>query len=314
MNRLATAIALTVALATPALAQEWAGRGRVQGVVKNEENKPIAGAQVTLQLNGKGPAPVTTNDKGRWTMIGLAHGDWTVIIEAPGYVGSEGSIKVYESGPSQTLDVKLRKPTEQEVVAVDPEAEKRSAAVEMLKTGNALMEQKNYAGARAEYERALADLPAEHHAPVLRAIANSYYAEDKVDEAIATFKKALELAPDDAELLQTLSNVLVAAGREEEAQTYLARLPQGAKMSPEALLNAGITAYNSGDLDKAFGYFDRVVNENPEHATGYYYRGLVYLNRGDNPKAKADLQKFVAMAPDDERAAEAREFLKHLGG
>jgi Tfp pilus assembly protein PilF len=312
MKLLALATAMTVALTLPAVAQEWSGRGRVQGVVKDEEGKGIAGARVTLRLGDSGPDPITTNAKGRWTMLGLAHGDWTVIIEAPGHVGSEGAVKVYESGPGQSLDVTLRKATVQEQPAADPAAEKRAVAVEMLKKGNALNEQKQYAAARAEYERALADLPVEHHAAVLRAIAGSWYAEGKTKEAIAAFEKALELAPQDPELLQELANVLVGAGREAEAQTYIARLPQGTRVNPDALLNAGITAYNAGDLAKALTYFERVVSENPDRPDGYYYRGLVHLNRGDNGKARADFEKLVAMAPDSKQAGEAREFLKHL--
>jgi tetratricopeptide (TPR) repeat protein len=310
MKHATLALALAVAVAAPAAAQEWVGRGRVQGTVKNEQGEPIADAKVTLRLGDSGPEPVTTNRKGHWTRLGLAHGDWTVIVDAEGYVGAQGQIKVYESGPGQSLDISLRKPTKEELAQAG--AGDRAAAVALLEEGNALIVAQQWAAGRAKYEQALADLPVENHPPILRAIGNSYYAEGNVEQALATFERGLTLAPDDPELLQAIVNVLVAAGREAEAQTYLARLPAEAALNPTTLLNFGIEAYNAGKMDEAFGHFDRLVTQNPEYPDGYYYRGLVRLNNPDSAAAAADFKRFLELAPDHPKAAEAREFLSYL--
>lgn len=310
MKRSAVVLALVLALAAPAAAQEWVGRGRVQGVVKNEAGQPIAGAKVTLRLGESGPEPLATNDKGRWTRLGLAHGDWSVIVDAEGYVGAQGAVKIYESGPGQTLDITLRRPTREELEQAS--GGERAAAVALLEEGNALIEAQQWAAGRAKYEQALADLPVENHPPVLRAIANSFYAEGDVEQALATFERALALAPDDADLLQAIINVLVAAGREEEAQAYLARLPAEAALNPTTLLNFGIEAYNNGEMEAAFEHFDRLVQQNPQYPDGYYYRGLVQLNNQNNAAAAADFNRFLELAPDHPRAAEARDFLAYL--
>jgi len=304
------AAALVVALAVPAAAQEWVGRGRVQGVVKNEAGEPIAGAKVTLRLGENGPEPETTNAKGRWTRLGLAHGDWAVTVDAEGYVGAQGAIKVYESGPGQSLDITLRRPTKEELAQAG--AGDRAAAVKLLEEGNALIEAQQWAAGRAKYEQALADLPVESHPPVLRAIGNSFYAEGNVELALATFERALALAPDNADLLQAIVNVLVAAGREAEAQAYLARLPAETALHPTTLLNFGIEAYNRGEMEAAFGHFDRLVTQNPSYPDGYYYRGLVHLNNQDSAAAAADFKRFLELAPEHPKAAEAREFLSYL--
>jgi tetratricopeptide (TPR) repeat protein len=310
MKPATVALALVLTLPAAAAAQEWVGRGRVQGVVKNEAGEPIAGATVTLRLAENGPEPLTTNAKGRWTRLGLAHGDWSVIVDAEGYIGAQGAIKVYESGPGQSLDITLRRPTKEELAQAA--ANEQSAAIERLTQGNALIEAQQYAAARAEYEQALADLPVENHPPVLRAIANSFYAEGDVEQALATFERALALVPDDSELLQAVVNVLAAEGREEEAQVYFARLPADAELTPTTLLNFGIEAYNNGEMEKAFGHFDRLVAQNPELPDGYYYRGLVHLNNQNNAAAAADFNRLLELAPDHPKAAEARDFLAYL--
>ena len=51
---------------------------------------------------------------------------------------------------------------------------------------------------------------------------------------------ASALAPDDPVTLQLLVNLLVSAGKEGEAQAYMAKLPQGTKLDANTLLNLGI--------------------------------------------------------------------------
>ncbi|HEY6321563.1 MAG TPA: tetratricopeptide repeat protein [Thermoanaerobaculia bacterium] len=320
-------------------AQEWKGIGRLQGIVTDESGKPIDGAKVTLRpgdqtpkLESSGPPPVTTDKHGKWSMLGLTGGTWAVLIEKEGYITSEGRLKVAESGPpQQAVTVKLKEiPKEQAQAAAAPkEPSKESKANEAINAGNAALQADKYADARASYEQALALLdPAKpEHAPVymavLRAIASTHYREagqakskdakaQAMDQSIATLKKALELKPDDPDTLQLLVNVLVDAGRETEAQTYLAKLPQGAKLDPERLINVGIKYYNTKQIDKALEEFNRVIVDNPDLAEAYYYRGLVYLNKGKVPEAKADFQKLLALDPKNKFAKEAQDYLKSL--
>lgn len=297
--------------ATVVNAQDWAGRGRLQGIVTDAAKNPIVGAKVTLYLGeeGRGPAPVTSDKKGRWSILGLSTGDWTFVVEAPGFKAAEGVINVVSEslGPGQTLRVTLNPiPKElQEPKGPDPRA--------IIEQGNALLVDKKYAEARAKYEEAIGLISdPQFHVPVLRAVANTYYAEEKADDAVATLKKALEIAPDDQETLKLLATLLVNEGKEEEAKAYIARITGGFKLDPNTLLNQGIDAYNAGRIDEAAAKFEEVVADNPELPDAYYYRGLVYLNQQKNEQAKADFEKLLELAPDYPKAAEVKEFLKYL--
>lgn len=311
-RHIAIAFSLLLLGAVVAGAQDWRGRGRLQGVVTNAEGEPIKDAKVTLYLEeeGRGPGPTTTDKKGRWSFLGLATGDWTFVVEAPEYKPAEGVVNVISEavGPGQTIRVTLN-PIPEEVLEEAEGPDPRA----LIEKGNALLMKQKYGEARAAYEEAIANIEdAEFHPPILRAVANTYYAEEKADEAIATLERALEIAPDDQETLKLLVTLLYNEDRDEEAEVYQARIVEEFRLNPDTLLNRGIEAFNDDDLATAVEYFEQVVAENPDYADAYYYRGLVYLNQGKTAEAKADFEKLVEIDPDHPKAAEAQEFIDNL--
>ena len=84
-------------------------------------------------------------------------------------------------------------------------------------------------------------------------------------------------------------------------------------MDPVSLLNIGIKQYNENKMTEALASFDRVVQQNPELAEAYYYRGMAYLAQAKVKESKADLEKFLALAPSHAKAADARLVLKEMG-
>ena len=317
----------------PLAAQDWRGRGRLLGTVTDDSGAPLEGAAVTLRPGNdpvkhetSGPPSTKTDKKGHWTILGLAQGTWGVLIEKDGYQTSEGRASVEEEGTAKPINIKLKKASDVQAAqpaAKDAPPSKGAQAVKLITDGNAALQQDQNAQARDDYQQALALLDPPNQPMVLRAIASTYYRESvqaktkeekaqKLDQAIDSLKQALVIKPDDTESLQLIVNLLVGAGREAEAQPYMAKLPQGAKVDAETLLNVGIKQYNSKQMDKAFETFNRVVSENPELPEGYYYRGLLYLNQNKIPAAKADFKKLLEIDPKNQHAAEVKEYLKDL--
>jgi lipoprotein NlpI len=70
--------------------------------------------------------------------------------------------------------------------------------------------------------------------------------------------------------------------------------------------------YNEGKLEEAGAIFDRVLAQHPDRAEAYYFSGLVKLNQEQHAAALERFQKFLELAPQHEKAAEAREFVAHL--
>lgn len=312
-----------LATSLPAAAQSWAGQGRLQGEVRDEQGKPIEGVKITLRQGTDrvdpkkdGPKPVSTNRNGKWSILGLSGGAWGILLEKEGFMPSEGQVKVDEHSVTvpQPLMVTLKLPAK-EVQQAAKEPSKNALAKAALEAGNASLEAKQYADARAQYEKALGLLEVDDPTlklSIQRTIAKTYYEDKQPDKAIDTLKKSLAVAPSDPDTLQLLVNLLVAQNKEDEAKVYMAQLPQGTKIDPAARLNIGIKAYNDKKLDEALKQFDQVVQENPSMAEAYYYRGLVYLNMNKTAEAKADFQKLLEIDPKNQYADDAREFLKSI--
>jgi hypothetical protein len=85
-----------VSLAAPAAAQT----GRASGTVRDQGGKPIRAAVVRADNPVAYPPKVTstTDDKGRWAMIGLGAGEWRFTVEAPGYVTQSAAVPVRSAG------------------------------------------------------------------------------------------------------------------------------------------------------------------------------------------------------------------------
>jgi len=349
---LAAFFALLVAafFAAAAGAQDWKGVGRARGSVKDAEGKPLPGATVTLRFNGKeGAGPtVKVDKKGNWSYIGLITGDFTAIVEAEGYVGAEASLHIveYDASASQPLNVELRKA---EAATGGNQAE-AGRLMGVLAAGNEKLKNKQYAAARADYEAVLAEvkdpaqqnqlnaaigdtylgegkgaearaiyqkLLAETADPALQTsyrqrIARGYYLEKNIDQSVKTLEEVLAANPQDTASLRLIIDILVSAGREAQAEPYMARLPKGEKIDADAMLNLGITAYNAGDMEAAFEKFSRVLQDYPQNADAWYYLGLAELGRGRTAEAKAALQKFLDIAPSHKSAADAKQFLAEL--
>ena len=303
---------LFMAVAVPTLAQDWTGHGRVNGIVTDAATKkPISGAKVTLRqadLPDAGPEVITTNKKGHWSYLGLVGGNWTVAIEADGYVPSQGNIHVDEFHPNPIIQIALRPMSE-----VKPkENPKLSAAQKAIDQGDALLKDKKGAKALAEYQKALPDLEGDNKIIVLKRIATAQMISGDDAGAVETLKQVLVAKPDDIDALRLIIDRLTVLHRDQEAQQYVAQLPAGTAVDPNTLLNQGINDYNANKYPEALTKFQQVVATKPDWSDGYYYRGLAYLATGKTADAKADFQKVLELDPNGQWASECKEFLKSL--
>lgn len=312
--RAALAALAVAALALPAAAQEWSGRGRLNGVITDEAGKPIAGATIRLRhesMPDSGPGDLETDKKGKWSYLGLLGGPWTVKVVAEGYVPSEGLVKVNEFQPNPLVSLKLRKATAADVAAIaDPRLTEAQAAIERA---DAFLRERNAAAARAEYQKALPLLEGPNRQIVHRKIALCLSAEGNDEAAVAALQGALAEAPGDTDTLRLLVDQLVAMGRNDEADAYIAQMAQGGgTLDPNTILNMGINLLNDSKDAEALAKFEQVVASRPDWADGYYFRGRALLVLGKLAESKADFQKVLELDPDNQYAEDCREFLKSL--
>jgi tetratricopeptide (TPR) repeat protein len=304
---------LLLASAPPLAGQDWKGKARIDGRVVNEKGEPVVGAKLSLRRGAVGP-DIVTDKKGRWAYLGLENGEWSIDVEAPGYRIAKTSVRLSELYRLPPMEIRLERAPDAAPAAPAGEAAlpKNTSAdvIAAVERGNQLLGEKNYAAARAEYEKALAAVP--DNPVILRGIAQTWYGDKKVDEAIATLAKASELDPKDHQTLLLLANLQLEKGSFEEANATLARIPPEAVRDPAVFVNLGILLLNKKKPEDAWKHFDRAVQIAPEDAESYFYRGLTALQLKRKPEAKADLQKYLELAPEGSQAADAKELLKSI--
>ena len=96
LSSVATTALAVLSLAVPAAAQT----GRATGSVRDQSGKAVRSAIVKADKPDAYPPHVTStsDDKGRWAMIGLRTGTWTFVVEAPGYTKQEAQWPVRVAG------------------------------------------------------------------------------------------------------------------------------------------------------------------------------------------------------------------------
>src|ERR671918_1384802 len=92
--------ALAALIITTCAVGASAQTGRVGGTVKDEGGQPIKGATVTAENPNASPSSftATTDDRGRFSIIGLRTGAWKITASAPGFQPSSGSVPVRTIG------------------------------------------------------------------------------------------------------------------------------------------------------------------------------------------------------------------------
>jgi tetratricopeptide (TPR) repeat protein len=303
-------------LATAVSAQGWAGRGRLSGTVEDSEGNAVEGASIKLTLDGAGPEEVATNRRGRWVRAGLRSGEWIVLVSKPGFVPTEHAVTLNEyatGGDRPVLETELEPvgAAAAGAAALTDDAAAQ-AARGLLEQGNGLLAVEDFEGALAVFSEALPSLPDGAKASVLVIIAQTQARLERDDEAIANLEKALALAPENVDALRLMSRRLTVLGRSEEAQQYLERLPEDLRADPEILLREGVDLYNQNDFDGAVEKLTAAIEGEPEWADAYYYRGLARMAASQNEAAAADFRKLLELAPDGERAEEAKQFAEYL--
>jgi len=128
-------------------------------------------------------------------------------------------------------------------------------------------------------------------------IGNAYEAQGRLDEAIASYQRALEINPNLAVALYNLGIVYEAQGRLDEV---IARYQRALEINPNhavAWNNLGIAYEAQGRLDEAIACYQRALEINPNYAVALYNLGIVYKAQGRLDEAIARYQRALEINP-----------------
>ena len=166
------------------------------------------------------------------------------------------------------------------------------AALSYLRS-TVFMAEKNMPAAESELTAAIA--LDENYLPAYSAYASLLADQDRTDEAVAQYKKALEKRP--APQLYTMLGILEEArGNSGEAEKCYRQALELAPETPIAANNlAWLIVESQGNLDEALQLASLAVGKNPNVAGFYDTLGWVYLQKGLPLPAVEQFRKAVAL-------------------
>jgi len=295
--------------------QAGRGKGRISGVVVDEDGNSIKSAKVVIQFikYEQAKQEATTNKKGEWAFLGLGTGMWRVTASAEGYIPTYVEIYVQQLQKNPTITLTLKKIKESDNTIMKDEA-----SFNLFEEANLLFADKKYDEALALLEQFLEQNPIVYQTHL--SIGDCYREKGEFDKAIEEYNRALEKAQKDEEMgKETVAKALAALGEIylrkedfEKAQNYF-------KQSIETYAENEILAYNVGEIyflnqkiDEAIHYFELSTQIKPDWPPSYLKLGYVYLNKGDYEKAKLNFNKFLELNPESSEAPAVKNIVDYL--
>jgi predicted Zn-dependent protease len=308
------AAVVTMCLAAPALAQT----GRVGGVVKTTDGKPIKGATVKAQNPNFAPGEytATSDDKGRWSIIGLRSGPWKFTAEAPGFQAQSGTANVRTIGaPNPPLEFTLAPgvPTGPAGLSKEVQAE--------LKAADDLRNSGQFDQAIVAYNAVRAKNPS---LTMINMVVGGTYRQkaakesDKAarqaafDQALAAYQEMLKADPNSDRARIEIGMTHMQAGNLDAAAQALEPLAQSPSAPREVFYNLGEIKFSKGDNTAAEAMFKRAAEVDPSWLQPRLKLGLVAFSKGDKESAIKIFESVIAADPNAPEAAQAKVFLKDL--
>lgn len=300
------AAASTGGVPAPAVVQAR-GNARLQGKVVDEAGQPVADVMVKAQMPGQTEIlSGKSNKKGEWRINGMADGQWNIELTKEGLEPIRQTIEVRDERAAP-LNATMTKPKVDPSVAVNAELQR---AVALAQAGK-------FAEAREVCETLVTKDPAlvQCHAFIGR----MYAGENQIPKAIEHVKMALEKDPNNIDTKLLLADLLNESGEKVEAKKILDAVDMTLVKDPFPFMNAAISIINEakGPEAEAKGieaaeWLTKLAAQFPTQNLIIYYRGRAYLAASKFDLAKADLEKFIAAAPDSKEAIEAKRLLDQM--
>ena len=295
---------IAAAAASPAVAQSR-GDARLSGKVVDEQGQPVEGVLVKAQMSGQTEVMTgRTDKKGEWRINGLANGDWKVELSKAELETASEMVEI-RADRAPAMNVTLKKAA----AKVDPTAEINAE----LQRAATIAQGGKIPEARKIYEDLLVKYPTVFQLEGF--IARTYAAENNFPKALEHLKINMDKQPPGPELVELKmfhAELLMESGDKAGAKAILDSVDMTQVKDPYTYINQAIGLINDKKGPEAVDLLTKLMAQFPTANELYYYRGRAYVVAEKLDEAKADLEKFVILAPTAKETADAKKILEQL--
>ena len=289
-------------------ASAQAQTGRVVGIVKDETGQPIKGATLSLENPEASPRnfTATSDDRGRFAVIGLKAGEWSLVAQAPGFVAEVARLVVRATTPSAPLLTLRRAP------APPPSALGSIGAKDLqsdLRSADQMFNAQQWDQAIAAYKSILAKTPA--LSVINLQVAAAYRSKKDYDGALVAYNDLLKAEPTSDKARVGLGQTYMERGDLGAAANALNQATQQGA-SKEVLFTMGEIEAARGNTDEAVKWYQKASADDPNWGKPLLKLGLTAMNKGDRTDAAAKMQRVIAVDPMSAEAAQAKTFIEQM--
>jgi tetratricopeptide (TPR) repeat protein len=282
--------------------------GRVSGVIKSEDGQPLKGVTVSAENADIGQSyTATTDDKGRFTLIGLRAGTWRFVAQAPGYAAEAGGMSVRMGAPNPPITFVLKRTGEAAFGALGGITSREIQS--SLDTAAALMAQQKFDQAIDAYKALVDKSPALGF--INLEIAAAYVQKKDYDAALAAYKDVLAGDPGNARARVGIAAVHEARGDARAAEESL----MAAAAAPNAsrdVLYALAELKQAHKASDAAEWYRKAADADPSWGKPRYKLGLFAMEQGNSADAARLLAEVITVDPTSPEAALAKSSLESL--
>ena len=308
-NRVFFAVVLSLLMGAGSL---LAGpQARISGWVHDSEGKAISSAVVTITTDEQPSFKkvIKVGEDGKFKALILdATKQYIFHVEAPGYILHEEPFKVPIGTMDNDFEFSLK--TQQENVATTVADLKTQPGYKELEEGRGLIKEGKMEEAEELLKKAVELVP--DLVPAMEHLAEVQYELGKKPEALKTAQNCLEADDESPGCLAVAANVSGELGDMESRDRYMARYQELNPDDPATLFNQAVEFLNAMDDVKARPLLEQCLDVDPEYPKCLFELGMLKLRSGDMEGAKAELQKYLEVAPDGEDATTVVETVKYL--